>query len=69
MPRVCSVCTHPNRAEIDRALLSGETSNRRVASQYAVTERAIRDHKANHLKARMAQAAARSPAPGRRPAC
>ena len=60
MPRVCSVCTHPNRAEIDRALLAGETSNRRVAAQYAVTERAIRDHKRNHLAARMQQAAAKN---------
>lgn len=60
MPRTCTVCTHPKRAEIDRHLLAGETSNRRIASQYDVTERAIRSHKANHLSERMAVVAERN---------
>lgn len=60
MPRACTVCGHPKRAEIDAALVSRESSNRRIASQYDLSERAIRDHKANHLKARMIEAAERT---------
>lgn len=60
MPRVCTVCGHPERAEIDAALVAREASNRRIASQYGVSERAVRDHKANHLKARMLEAAERN---------
>ena len=56
MPRVCSICTHPQRVAIDRALTEMSDSNRRIASQYDVSERAIRDHKANHLKVRMLKA-------------
>jgi len=59
MPRVCTVCAHPKRSEIDRTLVAGEVSNRRIASQYGMSERAIRDHKANHLKVRMLKAAER----------
>jgi len=56
MPRVCSICVHPKRKEIDRALTEMSDSNRRIASRYDVSERAIRDHKANHLKVRMLKA-------------
>jgi hypothetical protein len=56
MPRVCSICTHPQRVAIDRALTEMSDSNRRIASQYDVSERAIRDHKANHLAVRMLKA-------------
>ena len=59
MPRTCSICTHDQRAEIDRTLVAGATSNRRIASQHDVSERAIRDHKANHLKVRMLKAVER----------
>jgi hypothetical protein len=58
MPRSCTVCEHPERVEIDRALV-GDASNRSLASLYDVSEAAVRRHKANHLPARlvMAQAA------------
>jgi hypothetical protein len=58
VPRECTVCAHPDRAEIDEALVGG-ASNRSVASLYDVTEAAVRRHKANHLPAKlvMAQAA------------
>jgi hypothetical protein len=59
MPRPCSVCTSPKHAEIDRALLAGELSNRRIATQFGVTESAIRAHKASHLKVRMLKVAER----------
>jgi hypothetical protein len=58
MPRSCTVCEHPRRDEVDRALVGG-ASNRSVASLYDVSEAAMRRHKANHLPAKlvMAQAA------------
>ena len=59
MPRVCSICVHPKRKEIDKALTERSASNRRIATRYAVTESAIRGHKSNHLKVRMLKAAER----------
>jgi len=59
MPRVCTVCAHPKRKEIDTALTEMSASNRRIAAQYGVGERAIRDHKANHLAVRMLKAVER----------
>src|SRR5215212_9072023 len=58
MPRTCTICEHPQRGEIDRALVGG-ASNRSAASLYDVSEAAVRRHKANHLPAKlvMAQAA------------
>ncbi len=59
MPRVCSICVHPKRKEIDKALTERSASNRRIATQFDVTESAIRGHKANHLKGRLQKAAER----------
>jgi hypothetical protein len=56
MPRVCSICVHPKRKEIDRALTERSASNRRIAAQYGVNESAIRGHKTNHLRVRMLKA-------------
>ena len=55
MPRVCTVCEHPYREAIDRALV-GDASNRSVASLYDVSEAAVRRHKANHLPAKLVMA-------------
>ena len=56
MPRRCTVCEHPDREAIDRALV-GDASNRSVASLYDVSEAAVRRHKSNHLPARLVMAA------------
>jgi hypothetical protein len=58
MPRSCTVCEHPDREAIDRALV-GDSSNLTVSSLFGVSESAVRRHKANHLPAKlvMAQAA------------
>ena len=56
VPRPCTVCTHPDRPGIDQRLLAGEP-NRRIAAQCAVTEQALRRHKADHVPARLARAA------------
>jgi hypothetical protein len=54
--RVCTICVHPEQAAINQALVHGAASNRRIASQYGVSEIAIRRHKAGHLPRRLAQA-------------
>jgi signal transduction histidine kinase len=52
MPRVCTICEHPERGAIDRALVGG-ASNRSAASLYDVSEAAVRRHKGNHLPAKL----------------
>lgn len=51
MPRTCSVCTHPERAQIDRALLSGEATARIAARVGGVSNSALKRHKARDLAA------------------
>lgn len=47
MPRRCTVCAHPYRAEIEQAILQGD-SFRRIASQYdGISEASLRRHRAH----------------------
>jgi hypothetical protein len=56
MPRNCTVCTHPDKAEIDEALVAG-VSSAEIAGRYrTVGERAIRRHRRNHLPEKLAKA-------------
>lgn len=55
MPRMCTVCEHPKRGAIDKALAGG-ASNRSVASLHDGSEASVRRHKGNHLPARVAKA-------------
>jgi hypothetical protein len=56
MPRNCTVCTHPDKAEIDEALVAG-VSSADIAGRYrTIGERALRRHKANHLPAKLVMA-------------
>lgn len=55
MSRECSLCGRPDRPEIDRALVSGEKSNRRIAAQCDVSETAVRRHR-SHIPATLAKA-------------
>lgn len=56
MAQLCSICTHPQRAEIDQAIVSGDP-NRRIAAQYGVSENAIRRHKKNgHIEQQLVKA-------------
>ncbi len=50
MPRACTVCEHPSRGAMDKALAGG-ASNRSVASLYDVSEASVRRHKGKHLPA------------------
>lgn len=52
MSRVCTICTHQQRLEIDKALLDGGTV-RDVAGRYAVSKSAVERHKNEHLPARI----------------
>jgi hypothetical protein len=58
VPRSCTVCTHPDRAKIDEALVGGVAFPALVA-EYRVSKDSLSRHKANHLPAKlvMAQAA------------
>jgi hypothetical protein len=58
MPRICSVCAHPDRAAIDKTIVSAQLPYRRIATQYAVSEQAIRRHRLDHLPSKLADAEA-----------
>jgi hypothetical protein len=53
VPRRCSVCDHPDRADIDRALAEGKTSIRGIARQFGLTEDAVLRHRDNHVPKRL----------------
>ena len=55
MPRVCSICTHAQRADIDKALASGQVPAA-VSALFRVSEDAVTRHKARHLPAALAKA-------------
>ena len=55
MPRRCTVCAHPDREAIDRALVAGE-SYRAIAQRFAVSRHAAGRHAREHLPAMLAQA-------------
>ena len=55
MSRKCTICTHPQRDEIDRALVEG-IPKRRIAADFKVSESALRRHERNHLPKRLVQA-------------
>jgi hypothetical protein len=49
MPRICSICTHAQRALIDQAIITGTVSLRGIARQFGVGTDAIERHRRNHL--------------------
>jgi len=58
VPRICSVCTHTDRAAIDKTIVLAQLPYRRIATQYAVSEQAIRRHRIDHLPSKLADAEA-----------
>ena len=48
MPQVCTICSHEDRREIDRALVGG-TAKRRIAADFSVSESALWRHFREHL--------------------
>ena len=57
MPRPCSICTNPDRAALDTALVSGEPL-RGIARRFAVSEDALFRHRSDHIPAHVATAKA-----------
>jgi hypothetical protein len=55
MPRTCSICTHPERAAIEAAIVAG-TPIRDIALRQHVGVMAVQRHKAEHIPASIAQA-------------
>ncbi len=49
MARPCTICTHPNRREIDRLLVTGASTYRNIAKQFGVSISALTRHKDNHI--------------------
>jgi len=65
MPQVCTICTHEDRKEIDRALVRGESMRGIVARYGTVGRMSLQRHRKEHLpellsKAYAAEEAARA---------
>jgi hypothetical protein len=56
MPRSCTVCIHPERAEIDETLVAGVSAAEIAGLYRTIGERAIRRHRSNHLPEKLAKA-------------
>ena len=52
----CSVCIHPRRHEIDRALVAGQPDTRVSASFRELSADAVRRHRESHVPERLAKA-------------
>ncbi len=57
MARLCRVCAHPDRAEIDGHLVEGQIPVKRVAQLYGVPKSNMFRHRAAHLPKALAKAA------------
>ena len=56
MTRTCTVCSHPEREAIDRALVEGQSTGKLAGRYRTLDERAIRRHRSNHLPTALARA-------------
>jgi hypothetical protein len=55
MPRICTVCTHPDRPAIDMMLVNGK-SLRDIAGRFGTSKSALERHAGEHLPATLAKA-------------
>ena len=55
MPRKCTVCAHPKRAEIDKLIVEG-VPYRSIAGRFSVSKSAVERHAKNHLPRTLAKA-------------
>lgn len=55
MPRICTICTNPDRQEIDRQLVEGAAFPA-IAALHRVSTDALGRHKANHIPAQLVEA-------------
>src|SRR5207249_4043406 len=59
MSRPCTICNHPQRSAIDRALASGDPY-RKVALRYGISTATVSRHRTAHLADRLARAQLRA---------
>lgn len=55
MGRTCTVCFHPQRAEIDLALLMHSASYRVIARRFGLVMHSLQRHEENHLRTSLQQ--------------
>ena len=55
MPRICNVCSHPNREAIDAALVN-QVPTSEISGLHGVSGDSIRRHGRNHLPGRLVKA-------------
>ena len=55
MTRTCTVCSHQERHAIEKLIVGG-TANRRIATQFQLSEGAVRRHAAEHLPVSLVKA-------------
>src|SRR4051794_3551963 len=55
MPRVCTICTHPDRPAIDMMLVNGKPL-RDIAGRFGTSKSALERHQVQHLPASLAEA-------------
>ena len=55
MPRICQICAHNRREEIERAILSGQSLSA-IAALFRVSPDALQRHKQSHLPDKLAKA-------------
>jgi len=56
LARTCTVCSHPEREAIDRALVEDQSTGKLAGRYRTLDERAIRRHRSNHLPAALVRA-------------
>ena len=49
--RHCSICTHPERTQIESALLGGTMSFRSISARYGMSKTSVARHVAEHMGA------------------
>ena len=55
MPRPCSICVHPEREAINKALVVNEPL-RDIAGRYGTSKSSLERHKDEHLPVKLAKA-------------
>jgi hypothetical protein len=56
VPRTCTICSHPQRQAIDKAIVAG-TPLATIATQYHVIDESLRRHRDSHLPQTLVKAA------------
>ena len=55
MPRLCSLCTHPERLDIDKAIIAG-LPYRDISGRFGVSKSAVERHAGEHVAPAIARA-------------